>query len=65
MYICKWNYKNNGAGADDNEKRWDKRNNGVIFKNCGPFTDCISKIHNTQIHNARDLNVVMPMYNLI
>ena len=28
-----------GAGADDNAKRGDGRNKGVIFKNCAPFTD--------------------------
>ena len=35
-------------------------NNGikVTFKNCAPFTDCISKINNTQIDNAKDINVV-------
>ena len=28
-----------------------------IFKNCAPFTDCISKINNTQADNAKDINV--------
>ena len=37
----------------------------VVFKNCAPFTDCINKINNTQIDNATDIDVVMPMYNLI
>ena len=37
----------------------------VIFKNCAPFTDCISKIGNTQVDNAKNIDVVMPMYNLI
>ena len=37
----------------------------VIFKNCAPFTDCISEINNTQIDNAKDIDVVMPMYDLI
>ena len=37
----------------------------VIFKNCAPFTYCISEIYNTQIDNAKNLDVVMPMYNLI
>ena len=32
-----------GAGADDAAKRLDERNKGVIFKNCAPFTDCISE----------------------
>ena len=37
----------------------------LAFKNNAPFTCCISKINNTLIENAEDLNVVMPMYNLI
>ena len=57
--------KIDGEGAGDNVKRFDERNKGVIFKNCAPFTDCISEINNTQIDNVQDLNVVMPMYNLI
>ena len=27
-------------------------NKKVIFKNCAPCTDCITKTNNTQIHNA-------------
>ena len=37
----------------------------VVFKNCAPFTDCISEINNTQIDNAKEINVVMPVYDLI
>ena len=37
----------------------------VIFKNCAPFTNCISEINNTQIDNAKDIDIVMHMYNLI
>ena len=37
----------------------------VILKNCAPFTNCISEINNTQIDNAKDIDIVMPMYNLI
>ena len=43
----------------------DKRNREVIFKNCVPSTDCISEINNTEIDNTRDIDVVIPMYNLI
>ena len=35
------------------------------FKNCAQFTDCISEINNTQIVNTKDIDIVMPMYNLI
>ena len=40
-------------------------NKKVIFKNCAPFTNCISEINNTQIDNDKDIDIVMPMYNLI
>ena len=40
-------------------------NKKVIFKNCAPFTDCISKIDNIQDDDAKDIDIVMPMYNLI
>ena len=35
------------------------------FKNCAPFTKCISRINNTDIDTAQDIDIVMPMYNLI
>ena len=54
-----------GAGNDDAAKRLDERNKGVIFKNCAPFTKCISRINNTDIDTAQDIDIVMPMYNLI
>ena len=54
-----------GAGDDDAAKRLDERNKGVIFKNCAPFTKCISRINNTDIDTAQDIYIVMPMYNLI
>ena len=37
----------------------------VIFKNCVPFTDCISEINNTQVANAKNIDAVMPISNLI
>ena len=45
-------------------RKADERNKGVIFKNCAPFINCKSEINNTKIHNARDIDIVMPMYNL-
>ena len=42
-----------------------KRNKSVAFKNNAPFINCISKINGVQIDNAEDLDVVMPMYNLL
>ena len=37
----------------------------LAFKNNAPFVSCISKINNTLIDNAEDLDVVMPMHNLL
>ena len=42
------------AAADPNN-----RNKKVIFKNCAPFTNCISKINNSQIDNAQYIGIVM------
>ena len=53
------------AAADDAVKRLDKRNEGVIFKNCPQFIGCVSEMNNIQIDNAKYIDVVIPMYNLI
>ena len=53
---------NNTAAADASAKITNKK---VIFKNCASFTNCINKINNTQVDNAKDIDIVMPMYNLI
>ena len=47
-----------GAAANNANKK-------VIFKNCAPFTNCISKINNTQIDNAEYIDIAMHMYKLI
>ena len=47
-----------GAAVNNTNKK-------VIFKNFAPFTNCISKMNNTQIDNAEYIDIVMPMYNLI
>ena len=52
------------AGNNAEERQTDERNKEVIFKNCAPFTDYITKINNTQVDNAKDLNVLMSMDNL-
>ena len=40
-------------------------NKKVIFKNRAPFTICISEINNTQVENAKDIDIVMPLCDLI
>ena len=54
-----------GVGDDDAAKQLDERNKGALFKNCAPFTKCISRINNTVIDTAQDIDIVMPMYKLI
>ena len=36
-----------------------------LFKNCASFTDCLSKINNIQKDNAKYIDLVMPLCNLI
>ena len=40
-------------------------NKKLVFKNNAPFNNCISKINGMKIDNAEDVDVVMPMYNLL
>ena len=47
-----------GAAVNNTNKK-------LIFKNCAPFTNCMSEINNTQIDNAKYIDIIMPMYNLI
>ena len=54
-----------GAGDDATARQLDERNKGVTFKNCAPFTKCITRTNNTDTNNAQDIDIVMPMYNLI
>ena len=54
-----------GTGADAATRQADERDKGLAFKNCAPFTKCRKGINNTEIDNAKDIDIVMPMYNLI
>ena len=54
-----------GEGDDAAARQADEKNKWVIFKNCVPFTDCISGINITQINNVKYVDVVMPMFSLI
>ena len=50
-----------GAGNDAAARQADERDKGVTFKNCAPFTKYISRINNTDIDNAQDIDIVMSM----
>ena len=47
----------------DNDAK--ERNKKLNFKNNAPFRPCTSKINNTFIDHAKDLDIVMTMYNLL
>ena len=40
-------------------------NTNVVFKNCAPFTRCATHINDEHVETAENLNIIMPMYNLI
>ena len=43
----------------------DKKNRPVILKSNAPFVSCITRINNEFTEDADDLDIVMPMYNLL
>ena len=51
--------------CDAAAKQADKRDKGLAFKNCAPFSNCTSEINNTQVDNTKYIDMVMPIYNLI
>ena len=57
--------------TDDNVTATNTANNNafgdkkLVFKNNVPFISFISKINGVKIDNAEDLDVLMPMYNLL
>ena len=61
--IVKGKIKITGEGDDATARQADERDKGATFKNCAPFTNCISEINNTQVENTKDIDIVMPMYN--
>ena len=56
--ISATNTKVQDTDANDNNIK-------VVLKDYALFTDCINEVNNTQVDNAKILDVVIPMYNLI
>ena len=59
IFLLKGQITITGVGDDAEARREDERGKDVAFKNC------ISEINNTQVDNAKDIDIVIPMYNLI
>ena len=51
------------VSADERDR--DEMNRQNILNNNAPFISCISKINGVLFENAEDLDIVMPMYNLL
>ena len=49
----------------EGENNRDNKNRPLAFKNNAPFTSCISKINGVLIENTEDLDIVMPVHNLL
>ena len=52
------------AAAGANNIR-DKKNRKLILKNNAPFVSCITRINGELIEDADDLDIVVPIYNLL
>ena len=62
--LVKGTLTNTRVGAAVAARKADKKDKRVIFKNCALFAKCISRINSTDIDNAQDIDIVMPMYSL-
>ena len=57
-----------GVGDDDNDRAANAIANAaarLALKNCAPFTKCNLEINDEHVDTAENLDIVMPMYNLI
>ena len=59
------NNRTDNATATNNANNNELGDKKLVFKNNAPFINSISKINGVKIDNAEDLDVVMPMYNLL
>ena len=55
--------KRRTTAREDNDDK--TRNKKLVFKYNTLFRLCTSKINDTFVDNAKDLDIVMPMYNLL
>ena len=66
MRLVKGTITITGTGANNGANNIrDKRNRPVILKNNTPFVSCITRINGELIEDADDLDIVIPMYNLL
>ena len=58
MHILLWKTVTDTNAANRRKKK-------LTFKNNASFRLCISKLNNTLVENAEDLDIVMPIYDLL
>ena len=63
--LCDFNDAYIVVKADITLEDANKRNKNLAFENNAPFINCISQINGVKIDNAEDLDVVMPIHNLL
>ena len=61
IFVKGTNAVNNTDAEDADANNTNKK---VVFNNCAPFTNCVTEINNVQVDNAKDIDIVMSMYNL-
>ena len=62
--LCDYSDKYNVLTGDITATGGDA-NTRAAFKNCAPFTKCITHINDEHVNSADNLDIIMPMYNLI
>ena len=67
--VIKWNLCEYSdayiLGTGDIAATGDDANPRVAFKNCALFTKCLTYINDEHFDGANNLDIIMPMYNLI
>ena len=40
-------------------------NTSTAFKNCAPFRICVARINDEHVETAENLDIIIPMYNML
>ena len=63
--LVKGRIRRSGTGYNAASREADERNERLFFKIFSPFSSCIGEVNYTDIDHAKDLGVIMQIYNLI
>ena len=62
--LCDYSDAYNLVTGDITVTRGDE-DNKAVFKNCAPFTRCVTHINDEHVETAENLHIIMSMYNLL